>query len=241
MTDAARPQLRRRAGVRHRAVRRALPPPARARHLHRAVAVRVRCSSRSPTRTTTSTAPWRPSVTSSRQLTSGRRSPPSAAAECPLWGERCAASRARASRSSRRSPTSASRSGSRRSTRATSSTTAEPRLFAPADDDTALLLGDYLYAHGLVRDRRRRPSVDAVARPRRADLPLRAARAPRSAPATAPPGRRRPRCSGGRARRRRARRSARRTRRAARARAARAARWRRGRRAALARHAGRVR
>jgi len=27
----------------------------------------------------------------------------------------------------------------------------KPRLFAPADDDTALLLGDYLYAHGLVR------------------------------------------------------------------------------------------
>ena len=26
-----------------------------------------------------------------------------------------------------------------------------PRLFAPADDDTGLLLGDYLYAHGLVR------------------------------------------------------------------------------------------
>ena len=26
-----------------------------------------------------------------------------------------------------------------------------PRLFAPADDDTALLLGDYLYAHGVVR------------------------------------------------------------------------------------------
>jgi hypothetical protein len=25
------------------------------------------------------------------------------------------------------------------------------RLFAPADDDVALLLGDYLYAHGLVR------------------------------------------------------------------------------------------
>src|SRR3954466_14088965 len=24
-----------------------------------------------------------------------------------------------------------------------------PRLFAPADDDTALLLGDYLYAHGV--------------------------------------------------------------------------------------------
>ena len=27
----------------------------------------------------------------------------------------------------------------------------KPRLFAPADRDTALLLGDYLYAHGLVR------------------------------------------------------------------------------------------
>ena len=26
-----------------------------------------------------------------------------------------------------------------------------PRLFAPEDNDTALLLGDYLYAHGLVR------------------------------------------------------------------------------------------
>ena len=26
-----------------------------------------------------------------------------------------------------------------------------PRLFAPADLDTAILLGDYLYAHGLVR------------------------------------------------------------------------------------------
>jgi hypothetical protein len=27
----------------------------------------------------------------------------------------------------------------------------KPRLFAPRDDETALLLGDYLYAHGLVR------------------------------------------------------------------------------------------
>jgi hypothetical protein len=33
-----------------------------------------------------------------------------------------------------------------------------PRLFAPADDDTALLLGDYLYAHGLVRV----ASIDAI-------------------------------------------------------------------------------
>jgi hypothetical protein len=37
-----------------------------------------------------------------------------------------------------------------------------PRLFAPADRDTALLLGDYLYAHGLVRIAAHR-DVDAVA------------------------------------------------------------------------------
>jgi hypothetical protein len=37
-----------------------------------------------------------------------------------------------------------------------------PRLFAPPDADTALLLGDYLYAHGLVRIARS-GDVDAVA------------------------------------------------------------------------------
>ena len=37
-----------------------------------------------------------------------------------------------------------------------------PRLFAPADSDTALLLGDYLYAHGLVRIAERQV-VEAVA------------------------------------------------------------------------------
>ena len=37
-----------------------------------------------------------------------------------------------------------------------------PRLFAPADGDTALLLGDYLYAHGLVRVAERE-NVRAVA------------------------------------------------------------------------------
>jgi hypothetical protein len=35
------------------------------------------------------------------------------------------------------------------------------RLFAPRDDDTALLLGDYLYAHGLVRVAEAR-TVEAV-------------------------------------------------------------------------------
>ena len=37
-----------------------------------------------------------------------------------------------------------------------------PRLFAPTDADTALLLGDYLYAHGLVRISEA-GDVDAVA------------------------------------------------------------------------------
>jgi hypothetical protein len=37
-----------------------------------------------------------------------------------------------------------------------------PRLFAPPDADTALLLGDYLYAHGLVRVAEVDP-LDAVA------------------------------------------------------------------------------
>ena len=37
-----------------------------------------------------------------------------------------------------------------------------PRLFAPSDRDTALLLGDYLYAHGLVRIAEVGP-VEAVA------------------------------------------------------------------------------
>ena len=39
---------------------------------------------------------------------------------------------------------------------------ARPRLFAPHDADTALLLGDYLYAHGLVRVAAE-DDVDAVA------------------------------------------------------------------------------
>ena len=54
-------------------------------------------------------------------------------------------------RSSRSSARIATRSAWRRSTRAISSTTDGRGCSPPADADTALLLGDYLYAHGLVR------------------------------------------------------------------------------------------
>ena len=50
-----------------------------------------------------------------------------------------------------------------------------PRLFAPADSDTAILLGDYLYAHGLVRVASH--GEVGVGGPRRARLAVRAARA----------------------------------------------------------------
>ena len=46
------------------------------------------------------------------------------------------------------------------------------RLFAPPDRDTALLLGDYLYAHGLVRIAET-GDVSAVSDARRAHLSLR--------------------------------------------------------------------
>ena len=46
------------------------------------------------------------------------------------------------------------------------------RLFSPADRDTALLLGDYLYAHGLVHVAET-GDVGSGVRPRRADLALR--------------------------------------------------------------------
>ena len=76
-----------------------------------------------------------------------------AAAESPLWGEALLApTTASASRCSRRcSPTSASPLGLETIYEGYLLHYGRPRLFAPADRDTALLLGDYLYAHGLVR------------------------------------------------------------------------------------------
>ena len=67
-----------------------------------------------------------------------------------------------------------------------------PRLFEPPDADEAVLLGDYLYAHGLVRDRRggrRRGGRRAG----RADLALRGAARGRAARRRRGLGRRRAR------------------------------------------------
>ena len=72
--------------------------------------------------------------------------------ERPLGGGAPPGGRARGRRRcSRRSRPRRSRSGSRRSTRATSCTTAGRGSSRPTDRDTRILLGDYLYAHGLVR------------------------------------------------------------------------------------------
>ena len=75
-----------------------------------------------------------------------------AAAESPLWGE---ALRPEASRSSVPvfSPLAPARHALGLETIYEGYLVhyGRPRLFAPEDRDTALLLGDYLYAHGLVR------------------------------------------------------------------------------------------
>ena len=69
-----------------------------------------------------------------------------------------------------------------------------PRLFAPADDDTALLLGDYL-VRARPRPRRRSGTGRGGGRPRRADLALRAAARRRTSRRRRRPGRRRRRRS----------------------------------------------
>ena len=68
------------------------------------------------------------------------------------------------------------------------------RLFAPPDDDTALLLGDYLYAHGVARISALH-DVAAVADLVGADLPLQPGARGGDATATARSGPRRRRCS----------------------------------------------
>ena len=73
-----------------------------------------------------------------------------AAAESPLWGE---ALRANPEREPVFSPLAADRFALGLETIYEGYLVhyGRPRLFSPAADDVALLLGDYLYAHGLVR------------------------------------------------------------------------------------------
>ena len=142
---------RRGARGRRRALRRALPPPARARDLRGSVSVRSAVPLPRPHgrgRRPHRRGRWR----LPRPLTSGTRSAPAPRVRARSGRRRCARPSCRsASRSSRRSLGRSTGWGSRRFTRATCSTTGRSRLFAPEDGDTALLLGDYLYAHGLVR------------------------------------------------------------------------------------------
>ena len=109
-----------------------------------------RCSSRPRTARPRSRGRWRRLPTSSVDVWEVIAD--EAAAESPLWAE-CAAAgdpRARAGLLAARRRA-VRRSGSRRSTRRYLLHYGRPRLFAPRDRHTALLLGDYLYAHGLVR------------------------------------------------------------------------------------------
>ena len=122
LADRAGPELRGREGERRRALRRSVPPPARARDLRRAVAVRV------PVRLARALRRGhRPHGRGSwrllRQLTCSTRSPPRRRPRARSGGAAARPSRS-ARASSGRSRRTASRSGSRRSTRAISSTTA---------------------------------------------------------------------------------------------------------------------
>ena len=99
--------------------------------------------------TTTSTARWRPSLNSSA-TDSGTRSPTRRAPRARCGRRRCAPTEPRSEPVFSPLCRRASHSGSRRSTRATSPLrpVAAVRARRP---ELVLLLGDYLYAHGLVR------------------------------------------------------------------------------------------
>src|SRR4051812_7874473 len=112
-----------------------------------------RCSCRSRTPTTTSTAPWRRSVSFSAtgpELWDAIAR--DAVAESALWGD---ALKPQADRRDEPvfSPLAEERFALGLETIYEGYLVhyGESRLFDPADDDSALLLGDYLYAHGLVR------------------------------------------------------------------------------------------
>ncbi len=149
------------------------------------------CSSRSPTATRRSTAPSRPLASFFGDLTLWETLAARRGRREPALGRGAAARAERERRpSSRRSPRERFALGVETIYEGYLLHYGRPRLFAPADADAALLLGDYLYAHGLVRiaatgERRRRR------RPRRADLALRAAARRRPPTATARRGPRR--------------------------------------------------
>ena len=138
--------------------------------LRRAVAVRgdVRLPRALPTRT--STQPWRPSLTSSATDLWTSIADEAGARE-PAVGGGCA--RAHPEREPVFSPLcdEAYAIGLETIYEGYLCHYGRPRLFAPADDELALLLGDYLYAHGLVRIAAT-GSVERGRRARRADLGL---------------------------------------------------------------------
>ena len=113
-------------------------------------------------------------------MSSGRRWRPTLRRRALSGRSRCCPRRAGARACLLRSGRGALRARSRDDLRGLSRPLRRPRLFAAADRDVALLLGDYLYAHGLVRVAAT-GDVAAVARPRRSDLALRPV--PRGRPA----------------------------------------------------------
>ena len=100
-------------------------------------------------RTRTSTAPSRPLATSSATDVFGTIAA-EAAAESPLWGEALRADPERVHVFGELVPERFAL-GVETIYEGYLLHDGRPRLFAPPDGDVALLLGDYLYAHGLVR------------------------------------------------------------------------------------------
>ena len=163
-TDGPVSPVRGRRARRHRPLRGALPRPARARHLRRAVAVRVhvrlararrrrdRPHDRRPLQTSSAADLW-----DDARGGRGRRE--------PALGRGAATGPPSASRSSRRSRRPSFALGLETIYEGYLVHYGRPRLFAPADADTALLLGDYLYAHGLVRIAARATSTRCATSP----------------------------------------------------------------------------